>query len=205
VDRWTYANFHRLGLLSSRTDDPQHAVRPFDRRRDGFAVGEGAGMIVLEELGHARSRGAEIWAEVVGYAATSDASGLVTPRADGSALAAAITGALSDAAMEPGDLDYVNAYGSATPTGDRTELRALEAAFPAAHRRPLVSGIKGAIGHLLAASGAVEFAATALALRHQIVPPTLNLTDPTWVQVARLNTRWALARCQWCITTASGT
>lgn len=178
VDRWTYADFYRLGLLSSRTDDPQRAVRPFDRRRDGFAVGEGAGMVVLEELDHARDRGARILAEVVGYAATSDAYGLVAPRSDGSALAAAITGALREAGMAPHEVDYVNAYGSATPAGDRTELKSLEAVFSSAGRKPLVSGIKAAIGHLLAASGAVEFAATVLALQHQTVPPTLNLEDP---------------------------
>lgn len=178
VDRWSYANFHRLGLLSSRTDDPERAVRPFDRRRDGFAVSEGAGMVVLEELDHARRRGATIYAEVLGYAATCDASGQVSPREDGTALAAAIGGALRDAGLSPECVDYVNAYASATPAGDRTELMALESVFGGVSRRPLVSAIKGAVGHMLAASGAVEFAATALALHHQVVPPTLNHTEP---------------------------
>lgn len=178
VDRWSYANFHRLGLLSSRTDDPERAVRPFDRRRDGFAVSEGAGMVVLEELDHARRRGATIYAEVLGYAATCDASGQVSPGEDGTALAAAIGGALREAGLSPECVDYVNAYASATPAGDRTELIALESVFGGVSRRPLVSAIKGAVGHMLAASGAVEFAATALALHHQVVPPTLNHTEP---------------------------
>ena len=199
VERWSYADFHRLGMLSRRVDDPVRAVRPFDSSRDGFAVSEGAGMVVLEELDRARSRGAKIWAEVVGYAATSDASGLVAPRSDGSALAAAITGALRDASMEPGEVDYVNAYGSATPAGDRTELKALDAAFSSAQRKPLVSSIKGAIGHLLAASGAVEFAATVLALHHQSAPPTLNLSDPDpccrFDCVAGEARRTSIARC----------
>jgi 3-oxoacyl-[acyl-carrier-protein] synthase II len=178
VDRWSYANFHRLQMLSQRRDDPERAVRPFDRTRDGFAVSEGACMVVLEELERARTRGANIYAEILGYGATCDAAGQVSPREDGEALAAAITGSLREADLGPGGVDYVNAYASATPVGDRTELRALELVFGGASRRPLVSGIKGALGHMLAASGAVEFAATALALHHQTVPPTLNLTEP---------------------------
>jgi len=178
VDRWSYANFHRLGMLSQRRDDPARAVRPFDRNRDGFAVSEGAGMVVLEELEHARARGANIYAEVLGYAATCDAAGQVSPRDDGSVLAEAIRAALRDAALNPEDVDYVNAYASATALGDRSELRALEEVFGGASRRPLVSGIKGALGHMLAASGAVEFAATALAVHHQMIPPTANLNEP---------------------------
>lgn len=178
VTRWAYADFHRLGMLSSHTGDPQQAVRPFDRSRDGFALGEGAGMFVLEERSGAMARGARIWAEIVGFAATCDAAGPLTPRGDGAALAAAALGALYDGGIEPCDVDYVNAYASATRFGDLTELRALERAFGGLRRRPLVSGIKGAIGHLLAASGAVELGATLLSLCHQVVPPTLNLHAP---------------------------
>ncbi len=178
VNRWVYADFHRLGMLSLRTGDPLRAVRPFDRSRDGFALGEGAGMVVLEERSAAMARGARIWGEIVGFAATCDASGPLTPRADGSALAAALLGALRDGGIEPSDVDYVNAYASATPMGDLTELRALETALGGLRRRPLVSGIKGAIGHLLAASGAVELGATLLSLCHQLIPPTLNLQSP---------------------------
>ncbi|MFB3881400.1 MAG: beta-ketoacyl synthase [Armatimonadota bacterium] len=178
VNRYVHADFHRLGMLSGRTDDPARAVRPFDRARDGFALGEGAGMVVLEEHGAAAARGAPVWAEILGFAASCDAAGPLTPRADGSALAAVMLGALRDAGVEPAEVDYVNAYGSATPAGDLTELRALERAFGGQRRRPLVSGIKGAIGHLLAAAGAVEFGATVLAVKHQLAPPTLNLDAP---------------------------
>jgi 3-oxoacyl-[acyl-carrier-protein] synthase II len=178
VDRWSYANFHRLGMLSQRTGDPATAVRPFDQTRDGFAVSEGAGMVVLEELEQARARGATIYAEILGFSVTCDAAGQVAPRSDGAALATAVTGALTEARLQPEGVDHVNAYASATPAGDRTELKALESVFGGAPRLPLVSAIKGAVGHMLAASGAVEFAATALALHHQTAPPTLNLTVP---------------------------
>jgi 3-oxoacyl-[acyl-carrier-protein] synthase II len=178
VDRWSYANFHRLGLLSQRTAEPASAVRPFDRRRDGFAPGEGACMVVLEERERALARGARVYAEIAGVGTTCDAGGQVTPRSDGSALARAVEHALEESGLGPESTGYVNAYASATPAGDRTELRALERVFGATRRRPLISGIKGAIGHLLAASGAVEFAATALAVRNQVVPPTLNLGEP---------------------------
>jgi 3-oxoacyl-[acyl-carrier-protein] synthase II len=177
VERWSYADFHRLGLLSRWEGEPAEAVRPFDRRRDGFALGEGAGMFVLEDLERARARGATVLAEIVGFCATSDASGMVSPRADGTALAAAISGAVQDAGMRPEQVDYVNGYASATLAGDRTELKALEMVFGEG-KRPLVSAIKGAIGHLVAASGAVELGATALTLSRQLVPPTRNLEEP---------------------------
>jgi 3-oxoacyl-[acyl-carrier-protein] synthase II len=135
-------------------------------------------MVVLEPLERAQARGASIWAEVVGYGASCDGTGVVGPRADGSALAGAISRALDEAGLAPEDVDYVNAYACATRVGDRTELRALESVFDGGKRRPLVSTIKAAVGHLLAASGAVECGATALALQRQIVPPTLNLDAP---------------------------
>ncbi|UCC68675.1 MAG: beta-ketoacyl-[acyl-carrier-protein] synthase family protein [Armatimonadota bacterium] len=178
VDRWSCANFHRLGMLSSRTHEPTRAVRPFDRRRDGFALGEGAAMVVLEERRQALARGASVWAEIVGYAATCDGAGMIKPAADGSALAAAIAGALRNASLQPADVDYLNAYASATTVGDLSELRGLHAVFGDSHKKPLVSGIKAATGHLLAASGAAEFAAAVLALHHQVAPPTLNLDEP---------------------------
>jgi 3-oxoacyl-[acyl-carrier-protein] synthase II len=178
VDRWSYANFHRLGMLSKHADEPEKAVRPFDRSRDGFAVSDGGGMWVVAERDRARARGAEIYAEILGFGATCDATGQVAPRSDGSALAQAISVALGEAEVQPGSVDYINAYASATPTGDRTELRALEAVFGGAPHRPLVSGIKGALGHMLAASGAVELIATALAIHHHAVPPTTNLEEP---------------------------
>jgi 3-oxoacyl-[acyl-carrier-protein] synthase II len=177
IERRTYADFYHLGMISQSVAEPKRAVRPLDRRRDGFALGEGAGMVVLEPLERARARGARIWAEVVGYAATCDGTGLVVPRADGKALVSAISAALADAGIGADEVQYVNAYASATQVGDRTELRALEQVFGAG-KRPLVSGLKGALGHLLAAAGAVEFVATALALDRQVVPPTVNLREP---------------------------
>ncbi len=118
ADRWTYADFHRLGLISEWAGEPEQAVKPFDRRRDGFAPGEGAGMVVLEDLESARARGARIWAEVLGFAETCDATGMVQPGRDGAALARAVTRALQQADLAPEDVDYVNAYGSATMAGD---------------------------------------------------------------------------------------
>jgi 3-oxoacyl-[acyl-carrier-protein] synthase II len=177
VDRWSYADFHRLGLISRWEGDPARAVKAFDRRRDGFAVGEGAGMVVLEDRAQAERRRAPVLAEVIGYAATCDATGMVRPDREGTALAEALREALRRAGAAPDEVDYVNAYGSATPAGDRTELKALKAVFGSG-RRPLVSGVKGAIGHLLAASGAAELGATVLALRSSLVPPTLNLEEP---------------------------
>ncbi|MDH4180251.1 MAG: beta-ketoacyl-[acyl-carrier-protein] synthase family protein [Armatimonadota bacterium] len=178
TDRWTYADLIGLGLISNWQGDPSQAVKPFDRRRDGFAPGEGAAMVVLEDLEDAQARGAKIQAEIVGYAETCQALALDHARLDGSALARAISAALQQAELAPEDVDYVSACGSATVIGDRTEIEALEKVFGGGARRPLVAGIKGAIGHLLAASGAVEFAATVLALQHQMVPPTLNLVEP---------------------------
>ncbi len=177
IDRRAYADFYRLGLLSQSVAEPERAVRPFDRGRDGFVLGEGAGMVVLEPLERAQARGARIWAEVTGYAETCDATGLVVPRADGMALANAISTTLASAEIAADNVQYVNAYASATVIGDRTELRALEHVFGAG-RRPLVSALKGGLGHLLAAAGAVEFVATALALDLQVVPPTVNLQTP---------------------------
>ncbi len=178
VNRWNYGDLHALGLLSKWTGDPSQTVKPFDRRRDGFVLGEGAAMVVLEELGSALARGAQILAEMPGYAETCDAGGLLQLQPDGGALARAIETAIRQAGLAPEDVGYVNACGTATVVGDRTEARALSKVFGGRRRGPLVSGIKGGIGHLLAASGAVEFGATVLALRHQIAPPTLNLNEP---------------------------
>lgn len=178
ANRWDYADLHALGLLSRWTGDPSQAVKPFDRRRDGFVLGEGAAVVVLEELASALGRGAHILAEISGYAETCDATGMLQPRPDGGALARAIQAALCQAGLTPEDVSYVNACGSATVIGDRTEARALNLVFGGRGQGPLVGGIKGAIGHLMAASGAVELGATVLALRHQMAPPTLNLDEP---------------------------
>jgi 3-oxoacyl-[acyl-carrier-protein] synthase II len=152
--------------------------RPFDARRDGFVMGEGAGMLVLERGDLARARGARILATLRGYAATSDAHHLTAPRADGSGAAAAIVGALRDAGLSPGDVDYVNAHGTSTPLNDRAETEALKLALGERARQVPVSSTKSAIGHLLGAAGAVEAVATVLALRDGIAPPTVGWAEP---------------------------
>jgi len=152
--------------------------RPFDARRDGFVMGEGAGVLVLEDAERARARGARILGEVAGYGATSDAHHLTAPHPDGAGAAAAIRAALDDAGLRAEDVDYVNAHGTSTPLNDRAETRALKAALgPHAHAVP-VSSTKSAIGHLLGAAGAVEAIATVLALRDRVAPPTLGWEEP---------------------------
>ena len=152
--------------------------RPFDARRDGFVMGEGAGVLVLEEASAAEARGAHVLGEMLGYAATSDAHHLTAPEPDGRGAADAIRRALKDADLEPDEIDYVNAHGTSTPLNDRAETVALKAALGEhAHRVP-VSSTKSAIGHLLGAAGAVEAAATVLALRDRVAPPTLGYEQP---------------------------
>jgi 3-oxoacyl-[acyl-carrier-protein] synthase II len=148
--------------------------RPFDARRDGFVMGEGAGVLVLEEAEAARARGARVLGEVLGYAATADAHHLTAPEPEGRGAADAIRRALRDAGIEPTDLDYVNAHGTSTPLNDRAETNALKAALGEHANRVPVSSTKSAIGHLLGAAGAVEAVATVLALRERVAPPTLG-------------------------------
>jgi 3-oxoacyl-[acyl-carrier-protein] synthase II len=153
--------------------------RPFDRRRDGFVMGEGAGVLVLEEEETARERGAQILGRVLGFGATSDAHHLTAPDPSGRGASRAIQAALRDADVEPSDLIYVNAHGTSTPLNDRSETEALKAALgdERAHELP-VSSLKSSIGHLLGAAGAVEAIATLLALRDRVAPPTLNYEEP---------------------------
>ncbi|MGI8440149.1 MAG: beta-ketoacyl-ACP synthase II [Thermoleophilaceae bacterium] len=152
--------------------------RPFDARRDGFVMGEGAGILVLEELEAAEARGATVLAELAGYGASADAHHITAPEPDGRGAARAIERALEDAAMGPSDIDYVNAHGTSTPLNDRAETEALKAALgPAAHEIP-VSSTKSAIGHLLGGAGAVEAVATVLALQARTAPPTLGYEEP---------------------------
>lgn len=178
ANQWDYADLHALGLLSEWSGDPSQAVKPFDRHRDGFVLGDGAAVVVLEELGSALNRGATILAELSGYAESCDARGVLQLDPDGGALARGIQAALCQAGLSPDEVGYVNASGVATAIGDRSEARALNLVFGGGQHSPVVSGIKGAIGHLMAASGAVEFGATVLALHHQMAPPTLNLSEP---------------------------
>ncbi|CCB78298.1 3-oxoacyl-[acyl-carrier-protein] synthase 2 (fragment) [Streptantibioticus cattleyicolor NRRL 8057 = DSM 46488] len=166
--------FDRLGALSRRFHDPGGAPRPFDAERDGFVMGEGAGVLVLERAAHARARGARIRARLAGYGASCDAHHVVKPRPDGAGLAAAVRAALADAGARPADVAHVNAHGTGTVLGDRAEAAVLARLLP---HRPPVSATKGVTGHLLGAAGAVEAALTVLTVEHGRVPPTANLTE----------------------------
>jgi 3-oxoacyl-[acyl-carrier-protein] synthase II len=167
----------RAAFAALEATSPTGESRPFDARRDGFVMGEGAGVLVLESREHAERRGAPILATLSGYAATSDAHHLTAPRADGSAAARAMTLALKDAGREPGDVTYVNAHGTSTPLNDRAETIAIKQALGEHAARVPVSSTKSAIGHLLGAAGAVEAVATVLALRDRVAPPTLGWAE----------------------------
>jgi 3-oxoacyl-[acyl-carrier-protein] synthase II len=173
------AGFAAMRALSRRNDDPAGASRPFDAGRDGFVMGEGAAVLVLEELEHARARGAKVYAEVGGYGVSSDSFHMTEPDPAGSGQSRAIRAALQDARVAPQDVDYVNAHASSTELGDATETMAIKAALgqEKAQSTP-ISSIKGAIGHCLGAAGAVEAAVTVLALRDNIAPPTINYENP---------------------------
>jgi len=172
--------FEAMYALSKRNEDPQRASRPFDRQRDGFVCGEGAGIVVLESLTRALSRGARIYAEVTGYGASTDAHHLTNPAPEGEGAQRSMRMALKDAKLTPEDVDYVNAHGTSTPAGDVAESQAIAAVFQdhARSKRLWVSSTKSMMGHLLGAAGAVESAVCALAIAEGKVPPTINLTDP---------------------------
>ena len=173
-----YGAFALLRAMSTRNDDPASASRPFDRDRDGFVMGEGAAVLVLETMEHATRRDAHVYAELAGFGCTNDAYHLAAPRPDAEASARAMALALRDAGMTPDEVEYVNAHGSSTPLNDPTETLAIKRALgERAHRVP-VSGTKGYYGHPLGASGAIEAGICALALERGWVPPTLNLRDP---------------------------
>jgi 3-oxoacyl-[acyl-carrier-protein] synthase II len=174
----TYAAFSIIRAMSTRNDDPAGASRPFDRDRDGFVMGEGAAVLVLEERGRALARGAPIYAEIVGYGCTNDAHHMTAPRPDGSQAARAMRLALADGDVAPAEIGYVNAHGSATPLNDPTETAAIKQVFGDHAWRLAISGTKGYYGHALGASGAIEAAICALAMRHRWLPPTVNLQRP---------------------------
>jgi 3-oxoacyl-[acyl-carrier-protein] synthase II len=171
------AGFAAMRALSRRNDDPAGASRPFDRGRDGFVMGEGAAVLVLEERAHAQARGATIYAELAGYGVSSDSFHMTEPDPVGLGQARAVRAALADAKLDASDVDYINAHASSTALGDTTETAGLKLGDDKAHAIP-ISSIKGATGHCLGAAGAVEAAVTVLALRDGIVPPTINYENP---------------------------
>ena len=168
--------FAAMHALSTRNDDPQHASRPFDKERDGFVIGEGAGIVILEELEHAKARGAKIYAEVIGYAMTGDAFHITNPDMDGPKRV--MLKAIKDAGLEPTVVDYVNVHGTSTPVGDINETNALKAAFGEHAYKLAASSTKSMTGHLLGGAGGLEAGITALTVHHQIIPPTINYETP---------------------------
>ncbi|MBK8544224.1 MAG: beta-ketoacyl-ACP synthase II [Caulobacteraceae bacterium] len=180
VGRLAMAGFCALRAMSSGYNEtPEKASRPYDKDRDGFVMGEGAGCVILEEYEHAKARGAKVYAEVKGYGLSGDAYHITAPADDGDGGFRAMTAALKNAGMTPGDIDYLNTHGTSTPLGDEIELKAIERLFGNSAANLSVSSTKSAIGHLLGAAGAVEAIFCALAIRDGMIPPTLNLENPS--------------------------
>jgi 3-oxoacyl-[acyl-carrier-protein] synthase II len=174
----TIAGFCQMKAMSTRNDDPTKASRPFDAERDGFVCGEGGGLVVLESVKHARKRDARIYAEVVGYGMTGDAHHMTAPDPEGDGAARAMAAALRDAALEPSAVGYINAHGTSTPYNDRFETMAIKRVFGDHAKKLAVSSTKSMTGHLLGAAGGIEAIATAFALHHGILPPTINYEKP---------------------------
>lgn len=170
--------FAAARALSTRNDDPQGASRPWDRGRDGFVLSDGAGAVVLEELEHAKARGATIYAELIGFGMSADAFHMTSPPEDGAGAARCIRNALLDAQLNPEQVQYINAHGTSTPAGDKAEAAAIKTVFGAHAYELSVSSTKSMVGHLLGAAGAVEAIFSVLAIRDQVAPPTINLEDP---------------------------
>ncbi len=174
----TLASFCAIRALSTRNNDPEGASRPFDKTRDGFVLGEGAGVLVLEQLSHARRRGARIYAEIIGYTSTCDAYHVTAPDPEGDGAARAIIRALARAHISPQQVDYINAHATSTSVGDVAETLAIKRAFGEYASSVPISSTKSMIGHLTSAAGAVEAAVSILALKHGVIPPTINYEYP---------------------------
>lgn len=178
LTRMGLAAFQNMKALSMRNDEPTKASRPFDADRDGFVLGEGAGVLVFEELEHAKKRGAKIYAEVLGYGTTSDAGHITAPDPYGNGAAAAMAAALADARVLPSQVDYINAHGTSTPLGDKAETTAIKHVFGDAAYKTSVSSTKSALGHSLGASGGIEAIILCKAIEDELIPPTINLETP---------------------------
>ena len=174
----SFAGFASARALSTRNDDPDHACRPFDRDRDGFVMGEGSGILLLEELEHALSRGAKIYGEIVGYGMTCDAYHITSPVPGGEGASRAIQLAMKDAGVKPADVSYINAHGTSTPANDSTETAAIKTALGDQAYNVAISSTKSMTGHLLGGSGGIEAVAAMMAIAHDRVPPTINLENP---------------------------
>jgi 3-oxoacyl-[acyl-carrier-protein] synthase II len=170
--------FAAMRALSTRNDAPEKASRPWDRDRDGFVLGEGAGVMVVEEYEHAKARGAKIYAELAGFGMSADAYHITSPDEEGRGFVASMRNTLRDANMSPEEIDYINAHGTSTPTGDVIEASAVKQTFGDHAYRLAVSSTKSMTGHLLGAAGAVEAIFSVLAIRDQVCPPTINLDNP---------------------------
>lgn len=173
-----FGGFHSMKALSTRNDAPEKASRPFDRDRDGFIIAEGAGVVILEELGHALARGATILAEVAGYGLSGDGYHMAAPPEDGDGAVRCMAMALKDAGMQPEEIDYINAHGTSTPLNDVVETRAIKRVFGEHARKLAISSTKSMTGHMLGGAGGIESVFTALSIRDQIAPPTINLENP---------------------------
>jgi 3-oxoacyl-[acyl-carrier-protein] synthase II len=178
ITRFAIGGFSQARALSTHNDDPEGSSRPFDLERDGFVMGEGAAVLVMEELEHARARGADIYGELIGYGMSADGYHITLPRPGGAGAARAMRAALEDAGLEPAELDYINAHGTSTPANDTTETAAIKLAFGDAAYDIPISSTKSMTGHLLGGAGAIESVVCLLAMRDGVIPPTINYEHP---------------------------